>query len=738
MTERSGFLLLLKSLVAVIAAIACAAPRPAVAATFNVAAGDVAGLAAAINTANGNGEANTINLAAGTYSLTSGAYDGLGLPEIDSDLTMIGAGAASTIIERDAGPLTSFRILQAFGKFHLEGVTVRHGAEAIFASGTITIVDCVFADNFNGEFTSAVDVGGAVDIEGSTITGSNLDALRTGGDVTIRNSQIVGNVGVGIATGGVVRIIDSTVAGNGSGVTGGTSFPSSSLFLEIVRSEIRDNAGTGLGYGNFYEGAAARAFVTDSNISGNTGGGIVVQYESESELVVRRSTLSGNSTAQNGGAIFVGGASVAPGGLISVTVDSSTLSGNSAALSGGAIYVDKGLRLGRRVRVLRSTITGNVADSDANGSGDGGGISTPTPVVDLEDSILAGNSDGGGEAPDCAGPVGSDGHNLVGTSAGCGIALAAGDVSGAPLLGPLADNGGPTLTQLPLTGSPAIDAADPKRCGAADQRGLARPVDGNGDTVAACDIGAVEAGAASVVTYLSDNFLCYAAQTSRGTTPLPTDPGVVLADDFESKSFDVRKSDSLCTPANADGRGVADEVTHLHGRDIKESAGAPRHVRQRGIALTTNLGAFSVDTVKPDRLLVPTAKGIGAPLPPPDPASHDVDRFKCYLARGSAGAPKLPRGAVAPTVMAGNQFTPATAFSLIKVAHVCTSVDENGQGRKNPTAELLCFLARVKPPLIDGSRDPLFTGLYSSSEFGTEQLDTKRAYELCVPAVRMP
>jgi hypothetical protein len=69
---------------------------------------------------------------------------------------------------------------------------------------------------------------------------------------------------------------------------------------------------------------------------------------------------------------------------------------------------------------------------------------------------------------------------------------------------------------------------------------------------------------------------------------------------------------------------------------------------------------------------------------------------------------------------------------------VCTSVDENGQGRKNPAAELLCFQARVKPPLIDGSREPLFSGLFSSSEFGTERLDTKRAYELCVPALRLP
>ena len=55
-----------------------------------------------------------------------------------------------------------------------------------------------------------------------------------------------------------------------------------------------------------------------------------------------------------------------------------------------------------------------------------------------------------------------------------------------PLLGPLADNGGPTHTYLPGTGSPAIDTGDPASCPGPDQRGLPRPALGG------CDIGAVE------------------------------------------------------------------------------------------------------------------------------------------------------------------------------------------------------------------------------------------------------
>ncbi len=71
--------------------------------------------------------------------------------------------------------------------------------------------------------------------------------------------------------------------------------------------------------------------------------------------------------------------------------------------------------------------------------------------------------------------------------------------SGNPLLGPLANNGGPTLTMVPLAGSPAIDqgvnpANSPSNL--VDQRGLTRPVDdpniANATGGDGSDIGAVE------------------------------------------------------------------------------------------------------------------------------------------------------------------------------------------------------------------------------------------------------
>lgn len=61
-----------------------------------------------------------------------------------------------------------------------------------------------------------------------------------------------------------------------------------------------------------------------------------------------------------------------------------------------------------------------------------------------------------------------------------------------PMLGVLSDNGGTTLTHLPLTGSPAIDSGSPGSTIVVDQTGAVRPSDGDMDGVATNDIGAVE------------------------------------------------------------------------------------------------------------------------------------------------------------------------------------------------------------------------------------------------------
>jgi hypothetical protein len=106
----------------------------------------------------------------------------------------------------------------------------------------------------------------------------------------------------------------------------------------------------------------------------------------------------------------------------------------------------------------------------------------------LTNSVVEGNggafacaTEGGGAAT-----ITSAGGNIA-DDASCNLVTPSDQPSTDPLLGPLADNGGPTLTHALLAGSPAIDAAVDAACPPRDQRGVLRPAG------AGCDVGSVEA-----------------------------------------------------------------------------------------------------------------------------------------------------------------------------------------------------------------------------------------------------
>ena len=164
-------------------------------------------------------------------------------------------------------------------------------------------------------------------------------------------------------------------------------------------------------------------------------------------LTVTGSTLAGNQ----GGGI---------GNLGLATVINSTFSGNS----GGA-----GLKNIGSAKILNTTFAGNAGGGLINGSFN---------FIFIHNTLLAGNG-----ANNCMGTITSLGHNLEDEDT-CGL-TASGDITHTnPLLGPLANNGGPTLTRALMPGSRAIDHGDNAGCPATDQRGVAR--------VGNCDIGAFE------------------------------------------------------------------------------------------------------------------------------------------------------------------------------------------------------------------------------------------------------
>ncbi|MCA9231815.1 MAG: hypothetical protein KDA57_14285 [Planctomycetales bacterium] len=131
------------------------------------------------------------------------------------------------------------------------------------------------------------------------------------------------------------------------------------------------------------------------------------------------------------------------------------------------------------MRLHYSTVTDNSSGTLEDAPGSGGGIFLATGKLEVVHSIIAENEDPTGVGTDLTGYLGSVldvRHSLIGTNLGTGLTPAPvgspdanGNLIGGstaskrinPLLGPLADNGGPTKTHALLPGSPAIDAGDP-------------------------------------------------------------------------------------------------------------------------------------------------------------------------------------------------------------------------------------------------------------------------------------
>jgi len=243
--------------------------------------------------------------------------------------------------------------------------------------------------------------------------------------------------------------------------------------VTLVNSTVSGNiaslgfGGSGGGINNF----RGTTTLTNSTVSGNkayNGGGI---FNFSGTVTLTGSTVSGNQAGRGGGIYNHRGAAT-------VVMTNSTISGNVAPLGGGIYNEQDGTLM-----LTNSTVSDNKA-------GQGGGISASGTLI-LTNTIVARNTAPTG--PDCHGSPFSLGHNLIGDVSDCSFTPVTGDLINVhPKLGPLQDSGGPTKTHALLPGSPAIDAADNIAAPERDQRGVPRPVDGDGDGTATSDIGSHE------------------------------------------------------------------------------------------------------------------------------------------------------------------------------------------------------------------------------------------------------
>jgi hypothetical protein len=214
--------------------------------------------------------------------------------------------------------------------------------------------------------------------------------------------------------------------------------------------------------------------IANGSATGSSGGGI----NNSGTATIANVTFSGNNANQG----FGGGINSASGSTLTIT--NSTFSGNSANQGFGAgIYSNGGT-----LTITNTTFSGNSANL-----GFAGGIyNNGVAGVTLRNTIVA-NSVGAGN---CGGAI-TNGGNNIDSAATCGWGSTNGSMSSTnPLLGALANNGGPTQTLALLAGSPAIDGVTfsaPNGAPSTDQRGIARP-QGTG-----FDIGAYELGSAAAV-----------------------------------------------------------------------------------------------------------------------------------------------------------------------------------------------------------------------------------------------
>jgi hypothetical protein len=278
--------------------------------------------------------------------------------------------------------------------------------------------------------------------------------------MTIRNGVRATGTGGGIDNLGTLTLVDANVEDCRSEAGGGISNGAGGvLTLQTVTIRRNSTAGlTALGGGILNFGTMT---IHESTVSGNTTGG--------------------TSSSTNGGGIANAG---------TLTIVNTTISGNTAVGAGGG---------GIHHTPFAGPLTlSNVTIADNRSSDYGGGLSLHGNHVTAVNTIIAGNQAGGTRRqPDCtAGPSSFDAfnYNLLGDSNGCTLPPGAvGNIldTNARIAG-LANNGGPTQTHALQPGSPAVDAGSDASCPAVDQRGTARPIDGNRDGVATCDIGAYE------------------------------------------------------------------------------------------------------------------------------------------------------------------------------------------------------------------------------------------------------
>jgi hypothetical protein len=483
-----------------------------------------------------NGDTITFAPSVTTVTLTDGEL------VIDKSLTITGPGASRltvTAVYHGPGPYVYSRIFNISPgvTVSISGITISNGVArdgpgggGILNAGVLILTGCTVSHNFVDAEFGALGGGGVMNDHGTmTITGCTIS----------NNGEREGNGGGGVLNENGTMTITSCTISNNSTTQG---------FTEASFTSV--------------------------------GGGI--SNPSGSSLIIANSTISGNGcSSANYDPLFPAATSALGGGVDnsgSMTITNCTISGNSA-VAGGISNSDTGygggISNGGNLQIRSSTIAHNSASGDF---GVGGGING-FAATRTDSSIIALNTatTGGPDYFTNRGTLQSTGYNIIGNNAGAVINSQPTDQIGTPtapidpFLGPLADNGGPTLTLALQPGSPAINRGDPA-APPQDQRGYSR--------LGVPDVGAFEFNgippAPVVTTNNATNVASFAATLNGSVNPRESTTTVYfqygLTTSYGSNTAMQTRTGNTVQAISANISGLSASTTY-HFRIVAHNAG---------------------------------------------------------------------------------------------------------------------------------------------------------------------
>ena len=408
-------------------------------------------LRAVVAIANDNDTIDLTQLACGTITLTTGE-----IVIEDANIDIVGPGADQMTI--DGNENSAVLVHTGLGTLLIDGVEIRDGLKYADSGGVAG--GCVFSLGSVSLFDSEVNSCTLWTTAGdSSAFGGGVYAQ---GDVLLSNSLVSGNTsankysngiegaqggsprayGGGVSALGSVTVISSLVVNNGTASTESSSYGGG----------IHANGGLLAKYSQFSENAA-----------GN-GGGLAVR--GTNDIVIQRSTISGNESSIAGGAyVSVNGAAGA------ISINNSTVSGNTAETKYGGLMVGGD---DSEKTINATTITGNVSESVDMGAG----LQLfAGAIVEMRSTIVSGNQAlvGATLEPSDIGSSGSGAlvlggpfkNNLVLQS---DVPLPNSTIIGLAKVSSLRDNGGPTPTHALRGNSVALDNGTSALDDSTDQR----------------------------------------------------------------------------------------------------------------------------------------------------------------------------------------------------------------------------------------------------------------------------